>query len=90
MVVIRRESVVPATIRTGDVTVAPLAGVQIVTLGFTVLNAQGVCAKLGVVVKIKSAKVANKNAYALEKINFKERTDNAFQYQGFFQCQGFF
>jgi len=74
MTVTRRESVVPAAIRTGEVTVAPLAGVQIVTLGLTVFNAHGVCAKVGLAAKIKTAKAASRNAAALEKINFKERT----------------
>jgi hypothetical protein len=68
--------------RTGDVTVAPSTGEQMVTLGFTGLNAQGACAKAAVVGKIKNVRAVKKNADAFKTIFFKERTYTLFPMSG--------
>ncbi len=56
MAVTGEESVVPAIMLTGEVTVAPFAGVQMVTDGLTVLRVQG------------AAKAGSANAISVIKI----------------------
>jgi hypothetical protein len=55
------ESVVPATMFTGEVTVAPLAGVQMVTDGLTVLSVQG-AAKAGNAIANSANKIVKRRS----------------------------
>jgi hypothetical protein len=60
--------------RTGEGTVAPFTGVQMVTLGSTALKAQSICAKVGVAEKFRNETATNRNADALKKECLKART----------------
>lgn len=54
---------VPATMWTGEVTVAPLTGSQMVTDGCVALSVQGVCAKAWPLRNIRAARKAKQRAY---------------------------
>jgi hypothetical protein len=57
--IVAEVSVVPATMLTGELTVAPLEGVQMVTEGLTVLNAHGAAkAEVAFAMSVTSNKIS--------------------------------